>query len=103
MGRRSRGRTTKGSDTAKRMLDRRAPLSLPMARTSSRKGGFCPDSIASELPARHAAHHARVSQKPGTPTMGSQQIPVDCHPQPASELQAMLSVPAPTASRSFHS
>lgn len=43
--------TTKGSDTAKRMLDRRAPLSLPMARTNSRKGGFCPDRIASELPA----------------------------------------------------
>jgi len=46
--------TTKGSDTAKRMVERRAPLSLLMARTSSLKGGFCPDSSASELPAQHS-------------------------------------------------
>ncbi len=57
--------TTKGSDTAKRMVERRAPLSLLMARTSSLKGGFCPDSRASELPAQHSNPLRQLSQGQG--------------------------------------
>ena len=43
-------RTTKASETAKRMCVARLPFAQ-MARMNSRKGGFCPDSSASELPA----------------------------------------------------
>ena len=42
--------TTKGSETANLMLDRRAPVALLVARHSSRNGGFWPDNSASELP-----------------------------------------------------
>ena len=45
-----RGRTTKASETAKRMCMAGLPSGL-IARTSSRNGGFTPDSRASELPA----------------------------------------------------
>jgi len=43
-------RTTNASETAKRMCPAGLPSGL-MARTSSRNGGFTPDSSASELPA----------------------------------------------------
>lgn len=42
--------TTKGSETPVRILTAEELSATSLARTSRRKGGFCPDSRASELP-----------------------------------------------------
>jgi hypothetical protein len=53
-----RSRTTKGSDTPVRNSAADVLSAALLARTSRRKGGFWPDNIASELPAKAGNKHS---------------------------------------------